>query len=88
MRLSAVTSAIRAIEPREISGTVRSVRGLVLAVDQLPLDHRQHAAEPLQRQPGEGQEQLAAGAGALCRRLGAHADSMSRTTAAASGLVT
>lgn len=37
MKLAAVTSAIRAIEPREIAGTVRSVRGLVLAVDQLPL---------------------------------------------------
>jgi len=37
VKLAAVTSAIRAIEPREIAGTVRSVRGLVLAVDQLPL---------------------------------------------------
>ena len=37
MKLAAVQSAIRAIEPREIAGTVRSVRGLVLAVDQLPL---------------------------------------------------
>ena len=37
MKLAAIPSAIRAIEPREIAGTVRSVRGLVLAVDQLPL---------------------------------------------------
>ncbi|MFM2164964.1 MAG: EscN/YscN/HrcN family type secretion system ATPase [Planctomycetota bacterium] len=37
MRLGAIQAAIRAIEPREISGTVRSVRGLVLSVDQLPL---------------------------------------------------
>lgn len=37
MKLAAVQSAIRAIEPREIAGTVRSVRGLVLSVDQLPL---------------------------------------------------
>jgi flagellum-specific ATP synthase len=37
MRLAAIPAAIRAIEPREISGTVRAVRGLVLSVDQLPL---------------------------------------------------
>lgn len=37
MKLAAVPSAIRAIEPREITGTVRAVRGLVLSVDQLPL---------------------------------------------------
>ncbi|MEY3143512.1 MAG: hypothetical protein RLY21_2005 [Planctomycetota bacterium] len=29
--------AVRAIEPREIAGTVRAVKGLVLAVEQLPL---------------------------------------------------
>lgn len=37
MKLAAMPGAIRAIEPREIAGTVRAVRGLVLAVDQLPL---------------------------------------------------
>jgi flagellum-specific ATP synthase len=37
VRLAAIPAAIRAIEPREITGTVRAVRGLVLSVDQLPL---------------------------------------------------
>ena len=37
MRLSAIPAAIRAIEPREITGTVRAVKGLVLSVEQLPL---------------------------------------------------
>ncbi|MEY2716518.1 MAG: EscN/YscN/HrcN family type secretion system ATPase [Planctomycetota bacterium] len=37
MKLAAMSGAIRAIEPREIAGTVRAVRGLVLSVDQLPL---------------------------------------------------
>lgn len=37
MKLAAMPGALRAIEPREITGTVRAVRGLVLAVDQLPL---------------------------------------------------
>ena len=37
MRLSAVAAAVPAIEPREIRGTVRAVRGLVLSVEQLPL---------------------------------------------------
>ena len=37
MKLAAMRGAIRAIEPREIAGTVRAVRGLVLSVDQLPL---------------------------------------------------
>ena len=37
MRLSAVKQAVRAIEPREIAGTVRAVKGLVLSVEQLPL---------------------------------------------------
>ena len=37
MRMPAVAAAIPAIEPREIRGTVRAVRGLVLAVEQLPL---------------------------------------------------
>ncbi len=37
MKLAAIPAAIRAIEPREITGTVRAVRGLVLSVDQLPL---------------------------------------------------
>jgi len=37
MKLAAMPGAIRAIEPREIAGTVRAVRGLVLSVDQLPL---------------------------------------------------
>ncbi|MFZ4749291.1 MAG: FliI/YscN family ATPase [Phycisphaerales bacterium] len=53
MKLAAIPSAIRAIEPREIAGTVRSVRGLVLAVDQLPLPvgslvrvHVPHRADP------------------------------------------
>lgn len=37
MRLSAISAAVAAIEPREIRGTVRAVRGLVLSVEQLPL---------------------------------------------------
>ena len=37
MRLASVKQAVRAIEPREIAGTVRAVKGLVLAVEQLPL---------------------------------------------------
>jgi len=37
VRLSAIPAAIRAIEPREITGTVRAVKGLVLSVEQLPL---------------------------------------------------
>ena len=37
MKLGAVKQAVRAIEPREIAGTVRAVKGLVLAVEQLPL---------------------------------------------------
>ncbi len=37
MRLSSVKQAVRAIEPREIAGTVRAVKGLVLSVEQLPL---------------------------------------------------
>jgi flagellum-specific ATP synthase len=37
MRLSSVTHAVQAIEPREITGTVRAVKGLVLSVEQLPL---------------------------------------------------
>jgi flagellar biosynthesis/type III secretory pathway ATPase len=32
-----VKQAVRAIEPREIAGTVRAVKGLVLSVEQLPL---------------------------------------------------
>ena len=37
MKLAAIRPAIRAIESREIVGTVRAVKGLVLAVEQLPL---------------------------------------------------
>ena len=37
MKLAAIRSAVRAIESREIVGTVRSVKGLVLSVEQLPL---------------------------------------------------
>lgn len=37
MKLSSVTAAVRSIEPREIAGTVRAVKGLVLSVEQLPL---------------------------------------------------
>ena len=37
MKLSSITAAVRSIEPREIAGTVRAVKGLVLSVEQLPL---------------------------------------------------
>jgi flagellum-specific ATP synthase len=37
VKLSSVTAAVRSIEPREIAGTVRAVKGLVLSVEQLPL---------------------------------------------------
>lgn len=37
MKLSSVTAAVRSIEPCEIAGTVRAVKGLVLSVEQLPL---------------------------------------------------
>jgi len=37
VKLAAIRSAVRAIESREIVGTVRSVKGLVLSVEQLPL---------------------------------------------------
>ncbi|MDI9404773.1 MAG: FliI/YscN family ATPase [Limnohabitans sp.] len=37
MKLAAVRAAVRSIEPREIVGTVRAVKGLVLSVEQLPL---------------------------------------------------
>jgi FliI/YscN family ATPase len=37
VKLSSITAAVRSIEPREIAGTVRAVKGLVLSVEQLPL---------------------------------------------------
>ena len=37
MKLAAIRPAVRAIESREITGTVRAVKGLVLSVEQLPL---------------------------------------------------
>ncbi len=37
MKLASIRSAVRAIEPREVVGTVRAVKGLVLSVEQLPL---------------------------------------------------
>ncbi|MCE2882042.1 MAG: FliI/YscN family ATPase [Planctomycetaceae bacterium] len=37
MRLAAIPYALKSVEPREIVGTVRAVKGLVLTVEQLPL---------------------------------------------------
>ena len=37
MRLASIQQAVRALEPREITGTVRAVKGLVLSVEQLPV---------------------------------------------------